>query len=156
MYKTAKGWLTAPEREALFAAAYGGNNILNIGIEYGASLHCFQEGNPNAKIVAVDLIGDEKFEGDRRNIIFLKGDSTQLETGSHTFEVTFIDGGHDYETVKKDIEHFAPITTVLLMFHDYSDADIHAGVKQALDEWHSPDWRKVDQIDTIAIYRRRK
>jgi len=152
-YKTAKGWLTPAEREALFAAARMGNVILNVGIEYGASLHCLKAGNPNAYIIAIDLIGDEKFVGDRNRIQFIKGDSTMLvlENG---VDVAFIDGGHDYETVKKDIARFAPVTRKLMLFHDYSDLDMHAGVKKALDEWQSDEWEKVDQIDTISVYRR--
>jgi hypothetical protein len=152
-YRTAKGWLTLDEREALFAAAGFGNVILNVGIEYGASIHCLKAGNPNAYIIAIDLIGDEKFEGDRDRIQFIKGDSTLLvlENG---VDVTFIDGGHDYETVKADIAQFAPITRELILFHDYSELPMHAGVKKALDEWQTKEWKKVDQVDTISVYRR--
>lgn len=153
-YRTAKGWLTPDEREALFTAAQAGNVILNVGIEYGASLHCLKAGNPNCYIIAIDLIGDEKFVGDRDRIQFIKGDSTKLILDS--VDVSFIDGGHDEATVKKDIERFAPITKSFLLFHDYSDLDMHAGVKKALDEWHSDEWKKVDQVDTIAVYRRVK
>jgi len=152
-YKDARGWLTADEREVIFAAAQAGSVILNVGIEYGASIHCLRAGNPNCYIVAIDLIGDEKFEGDRSGVQFIKGDSMQLvlENG---VDVAFIDGGHDYETVKKDIAQFAPVTRKLLLFHDYSDQEMHAGVKQALDEWESSEWEKIDQVDTIAVYKR--
>ena len=154
MYKTAKGWLTENEREALFAAAHFGNRILNVGIEYGASVHCFKEGNPDAQIVAIDLIGDEKFDGDRSNVIFIKGDSTKF-TSPDKFDVIFVDGGHDYETVAKDIEIFSQLAETLLLFHDYSDLEMHAGVKKALDEWKTPEWKKIDQVDTISVYMKR-
>lgn len=152
-YKEAKGWLTPDEREALFAAASMGNVILNVGIEYGASLHCLKEGNPNCYIIAIDLIGDEKFEGNRDRIQFIKGDSTKLVLDDGV-DVSFIDGGHDYEVVKQDIERFAPITRTLLLFHDYSDLPMHEGVKRALDEWETDEWEKIDQVDTISVYRR--
>lgn len=152
-YAEARGWLTADEREALFAIASAGNVILNVGIEYGASLHCFKDGNPNCYIIAIDLIGDDKFEGNRDRIQFIKGDSAKLKLDEEV-DVSFIDGGHFYEEVKKDIENFAPMTKKFLLFHDYSDQPMHAGVKKALDEWETDEWEKIDQVDTIAIYKR--
>ena len=64
-YKKARGYLSQDEREYLFGIAKEASTIINVGIEYGASIHCFVEGSePNTKIIAIDLIGADKFEGE--------------------------------------------------------------------------------------------
>lgn len=183
-YKTAKGWLSENERQFLFDIAKKSATIINVGIEYGASLHCLRQGNASANIVAIDLIGSEKLEGisdlgytqlltvESSNnaktnkldvkatvsqssfLLLIKADSTKLELKNFSADSTFIDGGHDYRCVKNDIARYAPITKKYLMFHDYSNAEIHDGVKKALDEWQSPDFELYKQIDTIRAYKR--
>lgn len=67
-YLTARGWLSPVEREALKAAAsYAAArflfpNFVNIGVEYGASLHCLRAGSQVARIIGVDL-DTSKMEG---------------------------------------------------------------------------------------------
>lgn len=184
-YKTAKGWLSENEREFLFNIAKKSATIINVGIEYGASLHCLRQGNPSANIVAIDLIGSEKLEGisdlgytqlltvessnnaktnkvdikaaasQDKFLLLIKADSTKLELKNFSADSTFIDGGHDYVCVKNDIARYAPITKKYLMFHDYSNAEIHSGVKQALDEWQSKEFAFIEQVDTLRVYERR-
>jgi len=174
-YKTAKGWLTDSEREYLHKLAQESATIINVGIEYGASIHCFAEGNLHAKIVAIDLIGNEKFVGNPKNsvaiieeqaceieellmqndIVFVKANSNTIDLALEA-DLIFIDGGHDYKCVQNDIAKFAPWATNYLLFHDYSNAKIHEGVKKALDEWHPQCFVKIAQVDTIAAYKRIK
>ena len=47
-----------------------------------------------------------------------------------SFDMCFIDGAHDYESVCTDINSWAPLTTGLLCGHDYD----HADVKRAVTE----------------------
>ena len=175
-YQEAKGWLSKNEREYLRNVAIGYATILNVGIEYGASLHCFN--SSNKKIVAIDLIGASKLngidafsnvqlldtqsgytfklEGMQNGLAVITGDSNKITLQNFLPEVTFIDGGHDYQCVKNDIKRFAKITQTYLLFHDYSDLPMHSGVKQALDEWQSSDFEFVAQVDTIRAYKRLK
>ena len=175
-YLEAKGWLSKDERQYLRNIAIGYATILNVGIEYGASLHCFN--SSNKKIVAIDLIGASKLngidafsnvqlldtqsgytfklEGMQNGLAVITGDSNKITLQNFLPEVTFIDGGHDYQCVKNDIKQFAKITQTYLLFHDYSDLPMHLGVKQALDEWQSSDFEFVAQVDTIRAYKRLK
>lgn len=175
-YLDAKGWLSKYEREYLRNIANGYVAILNVGIEYGASLHCFN--SSNKKIVAIDLIGASKLhdidafssvqlldtqngytiklESMQNGLTVITGDSNKIALKGFLPDVTFIDGGHDYQCVKNDIKRFAKITQTYLLFHDYSDLPMHAGVKQALDEWHPTDFEFVAQVDTIRAYKRLK
>lgn len=174
-YKTAKGWLTESERDYLYKLAKKSTTIINVGIEYGASIHCFAEGNPTANIVAIDLIGNQKFVGNLESsvaikeeqvadleqllaqyqVVFIEGNSNTIDIEAEA-DLIFIDGGHDYKCVQNDIAKFAQMATDYLLFHDYSDAIIHSGVKKALDEWTPHDFMKIKQVDTIAVYQRVK
>lgn len=175
-YLDAKGWLSKYEREYLRNIAIGYVTILNVGIEYGASLHCFNSGDK--KIVAIDLVGASKLNdidafqnvqlldtekgytvnltSMQNGLTVITGDSNKISLKGFLPDVTFIDGGHDYQCVKNDIKRFAKITQTYLLFHDYSDLAMHAGVKQALDEWHPTDFEFVAQVDTIRAYKRLK
>lgn len=175
-YQEAKGWLSKNEREYLHNVAIDFDAILNVGVEYGASLHCFNSGNK--KIVAIDLIGAAKLNdinafqnvqlldtekgytvnltGMQNDLTVITGNSNKITLKGFLPDVTFIDGGHDYQCVKNDIKRFAKITQTYLLFHDYSDLPMHAGVKQALDEWQSSDFEFVAQVDTIRAYKRLK
>ena len=155
-YKDARGILSAPERELLYAYASKGDVILNVGIEYGASLHCFQEGNKTCRIIGIDILGDAVFEGARDRITFIKADTLEVPLDFGEVDVSFIDGCHYYNVIKEDIKKFAPITKKFILFHDYSELPWVQGVVQALDEWKTDEWEKIAQVDTIAVYKRVK
>lgn len=171
-YKKARGYLSEKEREYLFDIAKESRAIINVGVQYGASVHCFKEGNPNATIIAIDLDGNKDFEGNldyvliendpitnatinefENYVIFVKGNSNTIEIDV-TADVIFIDGCHWGECLQNDIEKYSALATKYILFHDYSDAPPHKGVKQELDNWQSKDFVKIDQIDTIAVYKR--
>ena len=72
----------------------------------------------------------------RRNIQFFKGTSEDFIKGWHTeINTLFVDGSHEYDYVKKDIEALIPFVKSggWVMFHDYHPQS--AGVKPAVDEW---------------------
>jgi len=155
-FLTAKGWLREEERRALrnFATlAVPQNNgvIVNIGIEYGASVHCLHEGNPEAVIFALDLdIG--KYEGEiYERVAFWQGDSGGQELHDRwvkeiafPIDLLFIDGDHTYEGVKRDLwwTHWVKPNGYVL-FHDCYDFEdpsiVHRvvpGVNEAVSEWY--------------------
>ena len=153
-YKDAKGVLSAKEREFLHSVASQGDVILNVGVEFGASVHCFQEGNPKCRIIAIDIIGGEQFEGKRDRVTFIKADTLEVDLDFGEVDISFIDGSHYYHIISEDIKKFAPITKKLMVFHDYSELPWVQGVVKALDEWKTDEWKKIKQVDTIAVYER--
>ena len=58
------------------------------------------------------------------------------------FDVAWIDGNHDYEEVKKDLEATNPHTKILICGHDYAPA--FPGVIKAVDEFFGKENVKVD------------
>jgi len=76
-----------------------------------------------------------KFKG---NINIIKGDSNEVlnELKTDLFDYVFLDGGHKYETVKKDLEHLTGVInnngTILCDDYNLSYAP---GVKKAIDEY---------------------
>lgn len=181
-YKTTRGYLTDKERQYLFDIAKESDTIINVGIEYGASVHCFRQGNPNVTIIAIDLIGNQKFEGEVNAIllfeeedfafpkdyvfpenfftseesfvVFIEGNSNTINIEAKS-DLIFVDGCHWGECLQNDIEKYSALATKYLLFHDYSDDPPHKGVKQALDNWQSEHFVKIDQIDTLAVYKRK-
>ena len=165
-YLTAKGWLTEAERETLkkYAelAQVETNRplIINIGVEYGASLHCLRAGSLLADIVGIDL-DVSKMEGFPRAEL-IAGDSTDKEVAAQSGEAVdllFIDGGHTAGNVTADIKLWSPkvLPGGMMLFHDYSPLEMHNGVVKAVDSWYSKtkDWEFIEQVDTIRVYLRK-
>lgn len=72
--------------------------------------------------------------------------------------VLFVDGGHDYETVRRDLDLYLPKVAAggFVMLHDCDDGDL--GVVQAADEClmaYPQDWRAVKRVDSAVIFQRR-
>lgn len=165
-YLKAKGWLTKSEREFLKNQASmlsPDADIINVGIEYGASLHCLRAGNSSATIHAFDLIGDEKLEGLPRALIY-KGDSANFASrwviDSHFI---FIDGDHSYNGVVKDTKFILTLVPGgCVAFHDcYSwespgmPHKICPEVNQAVDAWYEMnkgDFQEIPCIDSIRAF----
>lgn len=74
-------------------------------------------------------------------------------------DLLFIDGGHDYISVKTDIGLYAPKVRVggRIVMHDATPAD--PGVLQALNETLTQDnarWQPLYRVDSAVIYERRQ
>jgi predicted O-methyltransferase YrrM len=71
--------------------------------------------------------------------------------------LVFIDGAHDYESVRKDLETYAPKVKLggFIVLHDCHDAD--PGVAIAADEILTPaaGWRCRWRADTAVVFERR-
>ena len=91
------------------------------------------------EVDTIDIKGEKDPNDGWDNINFIKGDSTevldQLNKNSKTYDLVFIDGSHDYETVKRDIIN-AKIVSNLLVCHDYGNLP---EVTRAIDEEILPD-----------------
>ena len=76
----------------------------------------------------------------QKNVNIIKGDSNKVlkEINVDKFDYVFLDGGHKYETVKKDLENLTQIVnsngTILCDDYDLSYAP---GVKKAIEDFVS-------------------
>jgi hypothetical protein len=170
-YLTAKGWLTVPEREFLKNAAGRvpiNGVVLNIGVEFGASIHCVRAGNKSCNLVAVDLIGARKFQGqiEGDSVGFYEMDSGELaKQWVGEIDFAFIDGDHTYEGVLSDCEFLHSVKVDgIAAFHDcYSwespPKTVHKvcpDVNRAVEDWKAdnPNWQELEHVDSIRVFRR--
>lgn len=143
--------------------------VVNIGVSWGASLHCLVTGAPSAIPVAVDIDLDNRpvqNRGALSRVAFMGVDSNTYGLRfKRPVHLLFVDGGHEYETIKADIEAWIPHipTGGIVIFHDYAptprDRDRLAGVERAVDEWHgeNPDcWLQVVRVDSMVVFERVK
>lgn len=147
--------------------------VVNIGVSWGASLHCLYAGAPDAWHLAIDIDLDwrpvmhpEILQG----VEFQEGDSYRLGrkytrgTCLDTIHLLFVDGGHHYKNVRGDLETWGLclVSGGIAAFHDYAPAECDIdrfnlrGVKRAVDEWHRGDDRLefVGTVDSIAVIKR--
>lgn len=150
---TISGWMSEPELEWLAEQASRCQRIVEIGSYAGRSTRALADNCPGI-VYAVDIwamgpwardidwMTEEKadqYEKFRANM------SPYIETGkvipiqatslaaaarvTQLFDMIFIDGAHDYESVLDDILAWAPKTSDILCGHDYD----HEGVKFAVN-----------------------
>lgn len=177
-YKDAKGWLTAAEREFLYySAGRSPATLLNVGIEYGASLVCLQEGTSHLSIVAIDVDLSKVAVPFSHLTIPIERDSGEIAADWPTWAATlvlpspnlgfvFIDGDHGEIAVTRDIA-FSEYIVVggVIAFHDcYSwDAPLSVhhhspGVNIAVQNWidNQPPgkWQELPVVDSIRAFAR--
>ncbi len=174
-YMTARGWLTANERQILVDLAKGKQVIVNIGVEYGASLHCLYQGSPSALIVGVD-IDTSKAEVDDLPVVLIEADSTEyVKAWDRGIDLLFVDGLHTYEGVLADLAWLSWLSVGgIVVFHDCYDwppsppKSLHGvcpGVNQAVTTWQwqlgsksgiraKKSWQEHRPIDTMRIFLR--
>lgn len=118
--------------------------IVNIGACFGTSVLSMLEARPDAYIFSVDIspCPDEAHHialaglSDPCHVVRVLGPSQQV---GHwwpraSVDMVFVDGAHDYDAVRDDIEAWKPVVREggLLVFHDY-DKPICPKVKPAVD-----------------------
>lgn len=174
-WRTVEGaLLSAAEREWLVTAAvraairFPHPVMVNIGVYKGASMYCLRAGAPNVgELVGIDLtprtLPDLRAE-------FVWGDSRRV-AWERDIHLLFIDGGHDYDTVRSDIARFGShvVPDGIMAFHDYGRSDAYLaerarrypnraplGVKRAADELCTPErgWQFWAAMDSIKAFRR--
>lgn len=147
LWKTARGWLTDKERQLLFDIAAKIEkpfpSILNIGVEYGASLICFLQGKDDVSVFGID-IDVSKWEYLTPNVQLIQCDSdTAFTWWARYVDVLFIDGGHSYQQTLNDLQYTRHLKkNGILAIHDcYSwdtpgvPKEVCPEVNQAVNDW---------------------
>ena len=156
MAKTVNPQLTDEEARLLFDVAKDCKFIVEIGTLKGNSaLILGATGNdvvtidnyssPNSsKSGAIDLLAGLE------NVRLLESESSATgEKYYGSIDLLFIDGGHDYEQVKADIEAWSYKVIGKIAFHDYGS---WPGVTQAVDEAiEQGKLKKVEQAGTLIV-----
>lgn len=158
------GWLTEPEGEALFTLARD-KKVLEIGSYCGCSTIClaqsakhvtaldFHDGRGTASPLNTlpEIQNNLRRYGltDRVSIVH-----PDWELPDQEFDLAFIDGAHDYESVKADIEKSLAMLKPdgLIAFHDYA-SQVDPGVTAAVDELLAGGAKLLSVTDSLAVVR---
>ncbi len=154
------GWMSARELRWLAARAAEHRNILEIGAWRGRSTRALADNTEGRVTVVDDWSGAGwDYDEDMGNVCLrftlnladylstgkvrvLKHSSAQAyeELWGELFDLTFVDGDHRYEAVKRDLELWAPLTRGILCGHDFGTM---GGVAHAVTE-QFPDVMRVE------------
>jgi hypothetical protein len=170
-WQTAKGWLKDNERQLLFELASqlpGNAALLNLGVEFGASLACLRAGSPAGTIYGVDLDISKAVSG--YGCILIQEDSHQLvKEWTKPLDLIFVDGDHGELGVFLDAG-FADYLRVgcYVLFQDVWDWEdtsiihqvcpgVHAGVERWLAQPHiKQEFEELPSVETTRVFRRIK
>lgn len=170
----ARGYLKIEERHKLFDLARDvpdDGTILNIGIEYGASMICLRAGNEVCSLLGIDLNTTKLILPNEFNLHaeILNGDSGQIVRNfADELDLIFIDGDHGYRGVTLDTQYLDwLLPNGIVMFHDCFDWIENdkphrqvPGVMGAVDDWFkSADkkaWIELDKVGTSRLFKRIK
>lgn len=158
-----RGWLAIEEGQKLAELA-AGKRVLEIGSFCGRSTVCMARVAEH--VTAVDFFDGPKVEfyGDYS----AEFDASVLRHGvkdkvtkhrpedplAGEYDFAFIDGAHDYESVKRDIEKVSTVLVNggLMAFHDYRGG-IDPGVDKAVDELLASGGELISHTKTLAVVR---
>lgn len=181
-YTGVPGWQEPNEEEALIQLARQyvpdeNGVIVELGVEYGRSTAQFAyavKDKKNTRIASVDLFPDDHHfaaqhgglfavwqrnlaeYGVSPNVLILPSRGLTWEIGANwngEIDLLFIDAGHTYEDVKRDIEAWVGHVKAggIIIFHDYAKNNeahpLHFEVKRAVDEWYDNRTEKLERIE---------
>jgi hypothetical protein len=168
------GWLTLDEGRFLAKLAEN-QDVLEIGSYCGKStiwmartankVYCIDTfestGTPNSRgntyqefVENLKRFGVEKkvaiYIGDTREKAFTDDVRRLQEMGAY-FDLIFIDGSHDRQSVENDIAVSLPLlkTYGVIAFHDYGTD--HPGVTETIDKLIGIGWKKLAEVDSIVV-----
>ena len=146
------GWMKDKELVWLYEMASKMENVVEIGSWKGRSTHALLSGCPGTVWAVDHFLGSEaapkyafaeakvgdihkvflKNVGHFKNLKVLKTDSIKASKkfADKSVDMVFVDGDHEYESVKADIGAWLPKAKKFICGHDYS----FSGVKKAVDE----------------------
>lgn len=132
------GWIDTRDHLETFRAMAQGE-VLEIGVNTGISTSAFLLGieEKGGHLTSIDIRQEcgETWR-DHPNWTFICGNSLS-DIPDKPWDLVFIDGNHDYEYVKSDMQHVRKIG----LMHDICATASFPGVRQAFDEW--PGTKKI-------------
>lgn len=167
------GWLTMTEAKALTRLAHK-NRVLEIGSYCGKSTICMAQ--VADEIVAVDPHDGRATDKPKDTLFEMLGNLAKYQVSNVTvekatsadwiatydgepFDVVFIDGAHDYDSVRFD--QYVAMKVVkpggVIAFHDYRkmprehDGGWDASVTQAVDEFVAENGFEMERAGTVAM-----
>lgn len=171
---------TAAEDDALRRHAAGRRSLVEIGVAEGCSALSLREvAAPDARLYLVDpyissgiprlcltKLVARRCVGKSKN-----GQVTWIEDYSynaaknwrHEIDFLFIDGNHAYDACLQDWNDFSPHVIVggVVAFHDarqyypgQTDLEPAQVVNRLFRQGGAPDWRIIDEVDSIVVVRR--
>lgn len=123
---------------------------LEIGLGWGASALTFLEFFPEAKLLSADLNealpARKELEARFPDRFHFFNPAAEKINGFNTVQWLYIDGGHEYKEVVRDIREWYPWLQVggVLCFDDYDNPDC-PGVRVAVDEFSKQNKIEIQQ-----------
>lgn len=132
-----EGWMTPPEIVWLAEQADTHRLIVEVGSYKGRSTRALADNTDGLVIAVDDFIGPREIEVANRdliyqtflhnmegltNVVVIKANHRSLPEPEFTPDFVFIDGAHEYEAVKADIQYWLPRIAKggLIAGHDYT------------------------------------
>lgn len=163
------GWLSFDEGKALWQLAKG-KKVLEIGSYAGRSTICLAQSAES--VVAVDPHDGRGTAAPQNTLPLIEANlarygvaenvvirteplvAAELAHVDDEFDVAFIDGAHDLESVQNDIACALCVLAPggLIAFHDYGSGR-DPGVKQAVNELLAAGGELISTHDTLAVVR---
>ena len=151
-------WLrdTAAEVASRFPAPV----MVNVGIYYGASMHCLRAGAPDCHLIGVDIKDWGVIDPNGLGAMYMWDDSTTCHgLFNARIHLLFLDGVQAYEGAREDVLGWCPKVAVggLAIFNCYHLLSPRWGIGQAADEWleaTSTKWEDVEAPHPIRAVRR--
>lgn len=153
-------WLK--EAAAEVAARFPASTMVNVGIYYGASMHCIRAGAPDARLVGVDIKDWGIQNRDELRASYLWEDSTICHVDfDEPIHLLFLDCTMKYEAVLAEILGWCPkvVTDGLIIFNLYHLPPPRWGTRLAADEWlmaTASEWEDIEAPRPIRTIRRIK
>lgn len=159
------GWLLPEEGRAL-AKLSEGKRVLEIGSYCGLSTVCIARtaksvtavdyfdgrGTPSPRNTLDDFNANLKRYGVREKVSTVHPHD---DIGFREYDLAFIDGAHDYESVRLDIHKAMNALKPggLLVFHDYNRPGDDTGVTNAVSDFISDGAELIETYETLAVVR---
>lgn len=134
--------------------------FVNIGIYYGASMHCLRAHSPYVELWGVDIKDWGIPSRDLLSAHFIWDDSTLCHRRFDLpIHLLFLDGVQTYEEVKKDVKGWCPKVAIggSIVSNTYHLPPPRWGTGKALDEWMlvaESLWEPVDSPKPMQAFRR--
>lgn len=160
------GWMSPAELRWLMAQAAQMKSVVEIGSLHGRSAFALLTACPGP-VYCIDPWDDEhdlsygSFMGNCGhfpNLVAIRGRSLEVvtrlpiaERAGDGFDMVFIDGDHEYESVIADIRAWLPYTRKLICGHDYqNDGGGFPGVAKAVHEMFGEPQEVIKSDDDLT------